>query len=152
MTTSEQFPTDPKTAAAQEAVARSATHFAPATGFDKVLGLEYVTVSPDSVTATFTLNPTLLQPWGITHGGVYCSVVESVASVSGQAWLADRGRIVGVNNNTDFIRAVGEGTITAVSAPIHRGRRQQLWQVELTGPDGKLVARGQVRIQNLDNA
>jgi acyl-coenzyme A thioesterase PaaI-like protein len=39
--------------------------------------------------------------------------------------------------------------VTAVSTPIHRGRRQQLWLVEITDTNGKMVARGQVRLQNL---
>ncbi|MDF0529100.1 PaaI family thioesterase [Tsukamurella sp. 8F] len=123
-------------------------------GFDVVLGLRYTAASPDSVTAEFTLRPELHQPWGITHGGVYCSVIESVASVSGQLWIGSRGiagHVVGVNNNTDFLRAVSEGELTAVSTPIHRGRRQQLWLVEITGADGKTVARGQVRLQNIED-
>ncbi len=122
-------------------------------GFDKTLGLRYVDVTADAVTAEFTVTPALLQPWGITHGGVYCSVVESVASVSGQIWLeatGQAGHVVGVNNNTDFLRAVSEGDLTARSTPIHRGRRQQLWLVEITAASGKTIARGQVRLQNVE--
>jgi acyl-coenzyme A thioesterase PaaI-like protein len=34
---------------------------------------------------------------------------------------------------------------------IQQGRTQQLWQVEIRRPDDdKLVARGQVRLQNID--
>jgi uncharacterized protein (TIGR00369 family) len=83
---------------------------------------------------------------------VYCSVVESVASTSAGVWLEANGggsKVVGVNNNTDFLRAITAGMVTAVSTPIHRGRRQQLWLVEITDTNGKMVARGQVRLQNL---
>ena len=83
---------------------------------------------------------------------MYCSIVESVASVSAGVWLESTGggrNVVGVNNNTDFLRAITAGVVTAVSTPIHRGRRQQLWMVEIAGADGRLVARGQVRLQNL---
>ena len=58
--------------------------------------------------------------------------------------------VVGVNNNTDFLRAIGSGSVvTAVSTPIHRGRRQQLWLITITDAQDRLVARGQVRLQNL---
>ena len=82
------------------------------------------------------------------HGGVYCSIVESLASVSGQVWLAANGagHVVGVNNNTDFLRAISSGTVTAESTPIHRGRRQQLWLITITDDKDRLVARGQVRL------
>jgi uncharacterized protein (TIGR00369 family) len=56
---------------------------------------------------------------------------------------------VGVNNNTDFLRAMTEGRVDVVAEPIQQGRTQQLWQVLLTRDDGKLVARGQVRLQNV---
>jgi uncharacterized protein (TIGR00369 family) len=64
--------------------------------------------------------------------------------------LAGGGNIVGVNNNTDFLRAITEGTVYAVSEPVHRGRRQQLWLVTIRDERDRLVARGQVRLQNLE--
>jgi acyl-coenzyme A thioesterase PaaI-like protein len=40
-----------------------------------------------------------------------------------------------------------------LAVPIQQGRTQQLWQVEIRRPDDdKLVARGQVRLQNIDAA
>ncbi len=58
--------------------------------------------------------------------------------------------VVGVNNNTDFLRAIGSGTVYGAATPVHRGRRQQLWLVTITDSDDRVVARGQVRLQNLD--
>lgn len=124
-------------------------------GFDSRIGLHVVDVTPDGGTAQLTVTEELLQPWGIVHGGVYCSIVESLASVSAHVWLTAQGgggTVVGVNNNTDFLRAISAGTVTAVSTPIHRGRRQQLWLITITDEQDRLVARGQVRLQNLPDA
>lgn len=120
-------------------------------GFDAELGLTYLDIGPDGGRVQLKIADKLLQPYGIVHGGVYCSIVESLASVSAAVWLADNGggNVVGVNNNTDFLRAISSGTVTAVSTPIHRGRRQQLWQITITDDNDKLVARGQVRLQNM---
>lgn len=92
-------------------------------GFDNELGVTYVELGPDGGTARLTIDDRLLQPWGIVHGGVYCSIIESLASVSAQLWLAENGggNVVGVNNNTDFLRAISPGTVTAVSAPSTAG-------------------------------
>ncbi len=86
-------------------------------GFDSELGLRYIEVTPDGGSAQLEIHDKLLQPWGIMHGGVYCSIVESLASVSGHVWLSENGggTVVGVNNNTDFLRAISSGTVTAVS-------------------------------------
>ncbi len=120
-------------------------------GFDRELGLTYIEVTPDGARAELEIHDRLKQPWGIVHGGVYCAVVESMASVSGHVWLTENGggTVVGVNNNTDFLRAIRSGTVSAVSTPIHRGRRQQLWQITITDAHDRVVARGQVRLQNL---
>ncbi|CAJ1498060.1 PaaI family thioesterase [[Mycobacterium] kokjensenii] len=122
--------------------------------FDNEIGLVYTDVGPDGAKATLELQPKLCQPAGIVHGGVYCSIIESVASVSAHSWLNRdggdaNGTVVGVNNNTDFLRAVSSGSVHAASTPIHRGRRQQLWLVTITDSDDRVVARGQVRLQNL---
>jgi len=120
-------------------------------GFDSEIGLQFLELTPDGGTARLEITDKLLQPWGIVHGGVYCAVIESLASVSGQVWLSENGEghVVGVNNNTDFLRAISTGTVTAVSVPIHRGRRQQLWLITITDDHDRVVARGQVRLQNL---
>ena len=109
-------------------------------------------MSGDRVVATWAARPELHQPYGIVHGGVHCSVDRD----AGQRRCGDvdrraaRGKVVGVNNNTDFYRAVREGTLTSTATPLHRGRSQQVWVVEtVDAEDGKVAARGQVRLQNL---
>ena len=120
------------------------------TPFVQHLGVEFTEVSGDRVVATWQAPPELHQPYGIVHGGVHCSVIETLASVGAAYWMGDRGKVVGVNNNTDFYRAVREGTLTSTATPVHRGRSQQVWAVETTTEDGKVAARGQVRLQNLE--
>ena len=113
------------------------------------LGLEMTEVTGDRVVAAWEAAPRHHQPYGIVHGGVHCSVVESLASVGAAVWLGEQGQVVGVSNSTDFFRAVREGPLTSTATPLHRGRLQQVWIVETLDADGRLVARGQVRLQNL---
>ncbi|MFF7941786.1 PaaI family thioesterase [Nocardia gamkensis] len=117
--------------------------------FADLIGLRYTELSPDRVCGEWVVKPHLYQPAGIQNGGVYCTVIETLASIAGGVWLGDQGTVVGVNNNTDFLRAVREGTLFGEATPVHRGRLQQLWQVVITDEQGRTVARGQVRLQNL---
>jgi 1,4-dihydroxy-2-naphthoyl-CoA hydrolase len=121
-------------------------------GFVGLMGLEFTEVTPDRVVIQWQVRPELHQPYGILHGGVHCAVVETAASIAGQTWLGDRGNVVGVSNQTDFLRAVRDGRLTAVASPLHRGRLQQLWLVEITDASGRPVARGQVRLQNVEDS
>jgi 1,4-dihydroxy-2-naphthoyl-CoA hydrolase len=118
-------------------------------GFDTLLGLQISSATPDEVVASFEVRPELLQPYGLLHGGVLCSVVETVGSVAGATWFGDRGHVVGTSNHTNFLRAVREGVLTAVATPIHRGRTQQLWTVDIRDEQDRLVAKGELRVANL---
>ena len=120
--------------------------------FVRHLGVEFGEVTGDRVTATWTAKADLHQPYGIVHGGVHCSVIETLASVGAAVWMGERGKVVGVNNNTDFYRAVREGVLTSTATPLHRGRSQQVWVVETVDDQGRVAARGQVRLQNLTDA
>ena len=123
----------------------------PPAPFDTEIGLTYTELTTEGVKAHLEVKPNLHQPMGIVHGGVWCTMVESMASVSAHLWLRENGggNVVGVNNSTDFLRAVTEGTAYGVSEPIHRGRLQQLWLVMIRDAGDRLIARGQVRLQNL---
>jgi 1,4-dihydroxy-2-naphthoyl-CoA hydrolase len=118
-------------------------------GFNQVLGTEYVELTADLVVLRCPVSPSLMQPHGIVHGGVYCALGETAVSIGGSIWLGERGRVVGVANHTNFLRATRDGVLHARAVPVHRGRSQQLWRHEITCDD-KLVAVGEVRLANLD--
>ena len=122
----------------------------PASAFMTATGLELAEVSGTRVTGHLDVGPQHHTPWGVVHGGVWCSVVEGAASVGASAAVADRGQFsVGVNNSTDFLRPMTAGRVDVVAEPVQQGKTLQLWLVQLTREDGKLVARGQVRLQNV---
>jgi 1,4-dihydroxy-2-naphthoyl-CoA hydrolase len=133
-------------------VAADAQDLGSTGNFQDALGIELVDASADRVVFRSTIKPVMHQPYGIVHGGVYCTLVETAASVAAAIWFGERGHVVGVNNSTNFIRATREGTLTATATPLQRGRTQQLWQVAVVDDDDRLVAHGQVRLANITNA
>jgi 1,4-dihydroxy-2-naphthoyl-CoA hydrolase len=121
-----------------------------ASDFVAAAGLRYTHVAADSVQGLIELGPEHHTPWGVVHGGVYTTAVESAASVGATTAVADRGQIaVGTNNNTDFLRSMTTGTVAVTAAPLQQGQTQQLWEVRITDENGRLVARGTVRLQNI---
>jgi uncharacterized protein (TIGR00369 family) len=115
----------------------------------RAIDLRLDELTSDRMQVSWTVSPQVHQPNGILHGGVHCWIVETVASVGGATWFGEQGVVVGVSNQTDFFRAVREGRLTSVGTPVHRGRSQQVWDVETRDASDRLVARGQVRLQNL---
>ena len=117
--------------------------------FAQIIGLELKTASGDEIVATWEARSELHQPYGILHGGVHCTVVETLGSIGAALWYGERGKVVGVTNTTDFFKAVSEGLVTSTARPLHRGRSQQVWLVETEDDSGRTVARGQLRLQNI---
>lgn len=116
-------------------------------------GIELTDASVDHCEGRVEVVPDHHQPYGVVHGGVYCTLIETLASTGAALWAMDQGMAgaVGLTNKTDFLRATTEGVLLGRATPIHRGRTQQLWQVDVTREgDGKLVAQGQVRLQNVN--
>ena len=121
-------------------------------GFIKLVGVRIGEASGDRVVLTCPVTPDLHQPFGLVHGGVYATLAETAASVGASLWFGDQGKVVGVSNHTDFLRAVRRGELRAEATPLSRGRTTQLWQVEIGDEQGRLVAHSKVRLQNLAEA
>jgi 1,4-dihydroxy-2-naphthoyl-CoA hydrolase len=123
----------------------------PAGGLDATLGIRLVRSGPDEVVLEYDVDDRHRQPYGIVHGGMHSTVVETACSIGAALAAAPRGQsVVGVENHTSFIRAVRAGRITVTARPLTRGRRSQLWQADVRSDDGTLVASGRVRLLALD--
>jgi uncharacterized protein (TIGR00369 family) len=120
----------------------------------RLLDIEFTDATPTRVTGTVAADERHHQPWGLVHGGLYTTVIETFATTGAFAAVRESGgRAVGVTNITDFIRPHERGRLDVEAVAVNQGRTQQLWQVEIRRPDdGKLVARGQVRLQNIPGA
>lgn len=115
------------------------------------LGLVVESATEHAVTATLVVRAEHRQPQGIVHGGVYATIVESLASVGAAINAMAQGKtVVGLENHTSFIRAVREGTLRAQATPITRGRRSQLWEVTIKNESDAIVATGRVRLLVLE--
>jgi 1,4-dihydroxy-2-naphthoyl-CoA hydrolase len=119
-----------------------------------LLDVQFDETSATRVSGSIAADERHHQPWGLVHGGLYTTVIETFATTGAFEAVKDRGQqAVGVSNTTDFLRPHRTGRLHVLAVPIQQGRTQQLWQVEIRRPDDdKLVARGQVRLQNIDAA
>jgi 1,4-dihydroxy-2-naphthoyl-CoA hydrolase len=123
----------------------------PLGGWDEALGLRIVSASRDEVVAEYVVGPRHHQPYGIAHGGVHCSAVETVCSAGAAMDAMARGQsVVGLENHTSFVRAVRSGRVRIVATPVTRGRRTQLWEAVARDEQGLIVSSGRVRLLCLE--
>ncbi len=122
----------------------------PATSFVATTGLVIDEVSATSLRGHADLGEQHHTAWGTVHGGVYASLVESAGGAGAEHAVSGRDQIaVGVHNGTDFLRASTGGRVDVIAEALFQGRSQQLWDVVISQQDsGKVLARGQLRLQN----
>lgn len=119
--------------------------------FSAALGLRFTRATRDEVLAELTITERHHQPYGVVHGGVHASVIETLSSVgAGIAAFEHNKSVLGLENHTTFVRAVRDGTLLARATPITRGRRTQVWETNIRTAQGDLVASGRVRLLLLD--
>ncbi len=115
------------------------------------LGVVVTAASRDAVSATLEVKDHHRQPQGIVHGGVYATIVETLASIGAAIDASASGKnVVGLENHTSFVRAVRSGTLYATATPITRGRRSQLWEVVVRNDEKAIAATGRVRLMVLE--
>jgi 1,4-dihydroxy-2-naphthoyl-CoA hydrolase len=96
----------------------------------ETLGMKFVELTPERVTATIPVDDRTRQPYGILHGGASVALAETVASIGGALNVdLDRFNVVGVEINANHIRAKRDGMVTGTATPIHLGRSTQVWSI-----------------------
>jgi uncharacterized protein (TIGR00369 family) len=119
-------------------------------GFVASAGLVLDEASNTRVQGHIDIDDSHHTPWGIVHGGVYATAVESAASIGASAAVSDRAMVaVGLTNTTQFLRSITKGRVTVDARALNQGRTQQLWQVDVRDDRDRLLAHGEVRLQNL---
>ena len=122
-----------------------------ASTFVRAAGLAIDELTGTKVSGHLDLGSEHHTPWGIVHGGVYATAIESAASIGASVAVRDQNRVaVGLTNTTHFLRALSAGHVRVEAVARSQGRTHQLWQVDVTDDSGRLIAHGEVRLQNID--
>lgn len=103
------------------------------------LGIEFLEVGDDFITARVPVDERTCQPYGLLHGGVSVVLAETLGSC-GAAYCAPAGhRAVGLDINANHLKGVTSGWVTGITRPVHIGRTTQVWQIELRSDTGELT-------------
>ena len=103
------------------------------------LGIEFLEVGADYITARVPVDTRTRQPYGLLHGGVSVVLAETLGS-SGAYYAAPEGhRAVGLDINANHLRAATGGWVTGTARPVHRGRTTHVWQIDMTNDAGELT-------------
>jgi uncharacterized protein (TIGR00369 family) len=116
-------------------------------GFAELVGVEWLDDDPDHARARVAVRDELLQPFGLMHGGVFSTLVESVCSrATALAVLGEGMAAMGQAINVSFLRPVLEGSAEVRASARHRGRSTWVWEAEVVDSEDRLCALAQMTI------
>jgi 1,4-dihydroxy-2-naphthoyl-CoA hydrolase len=102
------------------------------------LGIVFIEIGENSLTATMPASERTKQPIGIIHGGANVVLAETVASTAANAVInIEKQYCVGLEINANHLKSVSEGIVKAITYPIHIGRTTQVWQIDIFNEAGK---------------
>jgi 1,4-dihydroxy-2-naphthoyl-CoA hydrolase len=103
------------------------------------LGMEFLEVGDDFITARVPVDTRTKQPYGLLHGGVSVVLAETLGSC-GAAFSCPPGhRAVGLDINANHLKGATSGWVTGTTRPVHIGRTTQVWQIDLKNDAGELT-------------
>lgn len=103
------------------------------------LDIRITEIGPDFLRGAMPVDKRHIQPFGLLHGGVSLVLSETLGSTAAKLAAPPDRQIVGLEINANHLAAVREGEhVTGICRAFHIGRTTQVWQTEITRPDGKL--------------
>jgi len=106
----------------------------------EAIGIEVKDISDERVVATMPVHGATKQPFGVLHGGASVVLAETVASIGTYNLIDWENELaMGLEINANHIRSKGDGMVTAVGTPLHRGRKIMVWDVRISDEAGKLI-------------
>jgi 1,4-dihydroxy-2-naphthoyl-CoA hydrolase len=119
----------------------------PESHFDGLIGTEWLSDDPDGARARVPIRDDLRQPFGLMHGGVISSLVESVCSrATALAVYGEGMAAMGQSISVSFTRPVASGHAEVRAKARHRGRTTWVWEAEVVDAEERLCALAQMTI------
>lgn len=116
------------------------------------LGIEFIEIGPDFITARMPVDHRTHQPFGILHGGASVVLAETIGSTASFLALSNpmKQRAVGLEINANHVRSVKSGWVYGKATPLHLGRSTHIWDIKITTEDDKLVCASRLTMAIID--
>ena len=95
------------------------------------LGIIITKIDDYSLEGEMVVREYLKQPYGILHGGVSVALAETLGSLASNLCIEEGINTVGLDINANHIRAVREGILKGITAPIHIGKSTHVWDIKM---------------------
>lgn len=104
------------------------------------LGIEFIEIGNDFIKAKMPVDHRTHQPMGLLHGGAHVVLAETLGSTAANLCLdITKEYALGLDINSNHLRAVRQGFVIGTAKPIHIGSKTQVWEIKITDEKENLL-------------
>jgi 1,4-dihydroxy-2-naphthoyl-CoA hydrolase len=110
--------------------------------FAQVLGVKFLSASPECVTAEITVRDDLCTRPAVLHGGAIMAFADTLGACGTVLNLPQGAGTTTIESKTNFLAPAAVGTkVIGECTALHRGKRTMVWQTRITAAEGgRLIA------------
>ena len=110
--------------------------------YPSLIGMQLAAMDFDSCRIELDLGERHLQPFGIVHGGVLATLIDTATFWAGFLRLPDDCGMVNVDLKLNYLKAVARGRLRAEGRCLRPGRQISYTEASVYDEAGELVAHG----------
>lgn len=110
--------------------------------FPKHMAMKLVTIDFDSAELEILLNHHHLQPFGLVHGGVMATLIDTTTFWAAYLRIPEDAGLVNIDLKLNYLKTVTEGTLYGKGRCIHAGRSISYAEATIVNEGQALVAHG----------
>lgn len=115
------------------------------------LGIEFVAIGDDFISARMPVDHRTHQPLGMLHGGASVALAETLGSLGAYCCLDNKIQYcVGLEINANHIKSIKEGYVVGTARAIHIGKKTQVWEIKITNDQKELICISRITMAVLD--
>jgi len=109
--------------------------------FSKLLGIKFLSASPERLTAEMFVREDLCTTPAIAHGGALMAFADTLGAFATVINLGEGLTTTTIESKTNFFAPGRAGTrLIGDCTALHRGKRTMAWQTRITNEAGRLIA------------
>ncbi len=110
--------------------------------YPRHMAMELAEIGMDSAVVTLRLSECHMQPFGIVHGGVLATLIDTATFWAAFLRLPDGDGLVNIDLKLNYLKAVREGVLRAEGRCLRHGRSISYAESSVMDRAGDLLAHG----------
>lgn len=119
--------------------------------FPQHMSMQLAAMDLDRATIELVLGEVHLQPFGIVHGGVFATLIDTATFWAAFMRIPEDAGLVNIDLKLNYLKSATNGLLKAEGRSIRNGKSISYSEASVYGGSGELLAHGTSTLMVLEN-